>query len=439
MAEPGGICISRAVRDQIRDKLLYELEDLGEQELKNIARPVRVFRVSIEETGDAVGAKASAPVRSSPTAAPVQPAAPSNGLWQGIAGASVVIAIAAICVVTVWQPWVTRVEAANVANMVFPLPDKPSLVVLPFDNLSGDPDQDFLGDGLSEDITTALSRTIRLFVISRATAFTYKGRSATAKQVAEDLGVQYVIEGSVQRDGDQIRVNAQLIDALSGRHIWANTYDRDVNDLFAVKDEITLNIVSSVGAEVSGGYYDLISRRETNSLEAWSLFREGVEEIVKLTPEALENGRHLSEQALEHDPDFLMAKTNVAYSHIHEGTFGYSDPATSFRTAHAILAEVLEAFPSHAYSLGALALLYVREGQLDLGVETARAAIALSPNETTNHPPARNAPDGRSRGRRSRPASAAGPAPRGTAPWCRRPPETPRRSEHARAMQPCTS
>ena len=244
MAEPGGICISRAVRDQIRDKLLYELEDLGEQELKNIARPVRVFRVSIEETGDAVGAKASAPVRSSPTAAPVQPAAPSNGLWQGIAGASVVIAIAAIYVVTVWQPWVTRVEAANVANMVFPLPDKPSLVVLPFDNLSGDPDQDFLGDGLSEDITTALSRTIRLFVISRATAFTYKGRSATAKQVAEDLGVQYVIEGSVQRDGDQIRVNAQLIDALSGRHIWANTYDRDVNDLFAVKDEITLNIVS---------------------------------------------------------------------------------------------------------------------------------------------------------------------------------------------------
>lgn len=151
------------MRDEIRDKLLYGLEDLGEQEFKNIARPVRTFRVSIEEAGDAVGARPSAPPPRPVTSTPPAAApSPSNRLWQGIAGAAVVIAIGAIYVVNVWQPWVTRVEAAIVANMAFPLPDKPSIAVLPFVNLSGDPDQEFLADGISEDITTALSKLPRI-------------------------------------------------------------------------------------------------------------------------------------------------------------------------------------------------------------------------------------------------------------------------------------
>ena len=219
IAPPGGIAISRSVRDQIRDKLLYALEDMGEQELKGVARPVRVFRVSIEDTGDGVGAAASAPPPAK--APPAATAAPTNRLWQGIAGAAVVIAIAAIYVVTIWQPWVTRVEAANVANMAFPLPDKPSILVLPFINLSGDLDQEFLADGFSEDLTTALSRLPDLFVISRTTSQTFKDRQFTVKQIAEELGVRYVLEGSVQRDADKLRINAQLIDAVGGRHVWA--------------------------------------------------------------------------------------------------------------------------------------------------------------------------------------------------------------------------
>ena len=172
------------------------------------------------------------------------------------------------------------VEAALVENMAFPLPDRPSIAVLPFVNLSGDTAQEFLADGISEDILTALSKLSEFFVISRTTTATYKGKDVTVKEVAEDLGVRYVLEGSVQRDGGTMRVTAQLIDALSGQHIWADRYDRDVADLFAVKDEITLNIVSSIGTEIGLGEYDRLAFGDTRNLQAWTLNREGTGRII---------------------------------------------------------------------------------------------------------------------------------------------------------------
>ena len=283
LAEPGGICISRKVRDEIRDKLEVSFEDLGEIEVKNIARPIRTFRLGF---ADYVAGAYTAPSPDNAQPLPAQSAKP-NRLWQGVAAASVVIAIGALYVVGIWQPWVTRVEAANVANMAFPLPDKPSIAVLPFDNLSGDPEQEFLADGFSEDLTTAISRLPQVFVISRTTTQTYKGRQVTVKQIAEELGVQFVLEGSVQRDGDQLRVNAQLIDALSGRHVWAEKFDRNITDFFAVKDEITLNVVSNISAELGVGEIDRATRRETENLEAWLLYRQGVGEFRKLTPEGM--------------------------------------------------------------------------------------------------------------------------------------------------------
>ena len=170
-----------------------------------------------------------------------------------------------------WQPWVTRVESANVADMALPLPDKPSIAVLPFVNLTGNPEDEFLPDGMSEDITTALGRLPRLFVISRTTTSTYKNKQLNAKQVAEELGVRFVLEGSVQRSGDTMRVTAQLIDAISGKHVWAENYDRDITDLFAVKDEIILNIASNVSGELDAGETDQIARSGTESLKAWTL------------------------------------------------------------------------------------------------------------------------------------------------------------------------
>ena len=296
LAEPGGICISRKVRDEIRDKLEVSFEDLGEIEVKNIARPIRTFRLGF---ADYVAGAYTAPSPDNAQPLPAQSAKP-NRLWQGVAAASVVIAIGALYVVGIWQPWVTRVEAANVANMAFPLPDKPSIAVLPFDNLSGDPEQEFLADGFSEDLTTAISRLPQVFVISRTTTQTYKGRQVTVKQIAEELGVQFVLEGSVQRDGDQLRVNAQLIDALSGRHVWAEKFDRNITDFFAVKDEITLNVVSNISAELGVGEIDRATRRETENLEAWLLYRQGVGEFRKLTPEGMLLARKFFEARYRH-------------------------------------------------------------------------------------------------------------------------------------------
>ncbi len=378
IAEPGGICVSRPVRDEIRDKLPYDLEDLGEQDLKNITRPVRVFRVSIDETGDSVGTWTAAS-----NAVPTASGSPatSNRLWQGIAGI-VVFAIAAIYVFGIWQPWITRVEAANVANMAFALPDKPSIAVLPFDNFSGDPDQEFLADGFGEDILTALSKLPALFVISRTTTFTYKGRDVTVKQVAEELGVRYVLEGSVQRSGDNLRVTAQLIDAIGGHHVWADRYDRDVNDLFAVKDEITLNVVSNIGAELDAGESDRISRRETKSLEAWLLYRQAREEWLKLTPESTALAKDFAERAVTLDQRFASAKALLGAIYALEAQARYtSTPAKSVEKARALYDEVLEIDPLHSYTLYHKARLHQVAGEIDNAIALGERAVRLDPND----------------------------------------------------------
>ena len=183
LAEPGGICISRTVRDHIRDKLAYRFDDMGEQQVKNIARPVRVYRVS--------------DIRGRPQI-PSAPALPT-----------------------------------------LPLPDKPSVAVLPFTNMSAEPEQEFFADGIAEDVITALSRYPSLFVIARNSCFTYKGRAVDLKQVGRELGVRYVLEGSVRKAGNRIRVTAQLAEAETGKHVWAERYDRDLADIFALQDEIT--------------------------------------------------------------------------------------------------------------------------------------------------------------------------------------------------------
>ena len=248
MCDPGGILVSEDAYRQVHDKLEIEFQDRGPQNLKNIDTPVRAYAV---EMGSVAG---TAPVTSGA----------QHPQRMGLAIAAVVIA--AVIGAIAWQATQPpTVEAAMVENMAFPLPDKPSIAVLPFVDLSVDRNSETLAEGMSEDILTALSKLDELFVISRTTSSTYKGKDVTVKQVAEDLGVRYVLEGSVQRSGDTMRVTAQLIDALSGQHIWADRYDRDVTALFAVKDEITLNIVSNISAETGFGAMDLVSRRDTNA------------------------------------------------------------------------------------------------------------------------------------------------------------------------------
>src|SRR5215471_10029598 len=189
LAEPGGICVSRVVRDQVRDKLDYAFEDLGDQQVKNIARPVRVYRV---------------------------------------------------------QDQAVRIEQPSPVSQPLPLPDKPSIAVLPFANMSADPEQEFFADGIAEDIITALSRYPFLFVIARNSSFTYKGRAVDVKQIGRELGVRYVLKGSLRKFGNRIRITAQLVEAETGKHVWAERYDRDLTDIFAIQDEITEAVTLAV-------------------------------------------------------------------------------------------------------------------------------------------------------------------------------------------------
>ncbi len=239
LAEPGGVCITGAIHEAAPQHLPLDYSDLGKREVKGFEEPVQVYRASVKagkqvpppEPAVSVGAHSRKPKR----------------LWTASAIALLIVVGGALAW---WQPWVLREEPASVERMAFPLPDKPSIAVLAFDNLSGDPDQDYLSDGISEGIIRELSRFPQLFVIARNSSFTYKGRPVKIQTVSEELGVRYVVEGSLQSTGDQIRVTAQLIDATTGNHLWSNRFDRQRQDFFTVQDEITQTIVSTLAGLV---------------------------------------------------------------------------------------------------------------------------------------------------------------------------------------------
>jgi adenylate cyclase len=251
LAEPGGICVSRVVRDQIRDKLPYPLDDMGEQNVKNIARPVRVYALHPQAVGDL-------------SARSVPPEASRRGLTTllGMAAAAAAVLVIAVAgwwlwPVTRFSPTATVAGAATATSIPQPLASpRLSIVVLPFTNLSDDKEQQYFADGVTEDLTTDLSRLAHMLVISRNTAFTYKDKPVNAKQIGRELGVRYVLEGSVQRSGKQVRVNAQLIDAETDAHLWADRFEHDIVDLFALQNEITSRIavalnLALVGAEAA--------------------------------------------------------------------------------------------------------------------------------------------------------------------------------------------
>jgi len=215
LAEAGGICISGRAHDQVENKLGLEYEDLGKHQVKNIARPIQVYRV-LSYPGAAAHRV-------------VQAKTNLGRRWRKI-GLSVAVVVLVVAALGIWQFYMRRptVEPASVEKMAFPLPEKPSIAVLPFDNMSGDPEQDYIADGFTENIITGLSQIPAMFVIARNSVFTYKGKPVKVKQVSEELGVKYVLEGSIQKVGDRLRVNAQLIDALEGHHLWAERHDRDL-------------------------------------------------------------------------------------------------------------------------------------------------------------------------------------------------------------------
>jgi len=329
LAEPGGICVSRVVRDQVRDKLPIGFEDRGEQRVKNIARPVRIYRVLLD-----AGAKAVA--SSSP-----EPA--------------------------------TRAQP--------PFPDRPSIAVLPFQNMSGDPEQEYFADGMVEEIITALSRIRWLFVIARNSTFAYKGQAIDIKQVGRELGVRYVLEGSVRKAGNRVRITAQLIEALDGAHLWADRFDGSLEDIFDLQDKVASSVAGVIEPALQAAETARSANRPTHDLTAYDLYLRAYE-IVLSSGKDLPQALHLLDQAIDRDPRYAPALALAAVGHLRLCVDGLSkDPQADRRRGADLAHRALKVARDDPSTLAnaSLALAYFGE---DIGamVGLIDHALALNPS-----------------------------------------------------------
>jgi adenylate cyclase len=370
LAEPGGICVSGVVDEQIRDKLPFLLDDLGEQSVKNIARPVRVYALRPE-------AIVELPTSSVPIVAPRR---------RHLVGVSIAAATAAMLAfaVSAWWLWPMAkswwpAETAPATSISKPLvAPRLSIVVLPFTNLSNDPDQQYFADGITEDITTDLSRIANMFVISRNTAFTYRTKPADTKQIGRDLGVRYLLEGSVQRSGSQVRVSAQLIDAATDAHLWADRFDRDTRDLFSAQNEITHRLANTLGIELitaeaarptdNPDALDYILRGRAAGLKPWT--RSSYDEAVRMY-----------ELALELDPHSTEAQSLLAVVLTSRVLGGVANsPTTDIARAEALAGQALAASPRSALAHFAKGQVLRVQRRWEQAIPLYETAIALNRN-----------------------------------------------------------
>jgi adenylate cyclase len=367
LAEAGGICISESAYQQIENKLPLKYEYLGEHEVKNIAKPVRVYRAQIE-SGEPSQAKVKAKGEG------------KNRKYLTIAAMVVVIIAATALWQFVWRPSHRAVEKADPKKMAFPLPDKPSIAVLPFANMSDDPKQEYFSDGITEEIITALSKTPRIFVIARNSTFTYKGKAVRVKQVAEELGVRYVLEGSVRKSENHVRVTAQLIDALTGKHLWAERYDRDLKELFAIQDEITLEIIRALQVNLTEGEQARVIGRSTKNLQAYLKALEASVQFGRMDKQGSMKAKQLAKEAIALDPNYAYPYSTLSTAHLLDLWFDFSEsPKESMRLAVEAAQKALALDPSDPRTHMGWVNLYIMQREYDKAIASAERAVALNP------------------------------------------------------------
>jgi adenylate cyclase len=374
LADGGGICISGTAFDQVENKISLGYQYLGEQTVKNIAKPVRVYRVLMEPeaVGKVIGEKKAKPRQ-----------------WQRTALIVVAILILVAAAFTIWKFYIrptAPLEVASKEKMAFPLPDKPSIAVLPFMNMSGDSELEHFSDGITEEIITALSKTPKLFVIARNSTFTYKGKPLRVKQVAEDLGVRYVLEGSVRKATDRLRITAQLIDALTGHHLWAERYDREPKDIFVLQDEITLKILNSLHVKLTGGEQDRVYGKGTNNLEAYIKVLQGRDYFWRLNRESNILAKKLFEEAIALDPKYPAPYWLLGMTHIMDTWFDWGQSKEDSLSRAIELAQKtisLNDLDSNAHGL--LGAAYRLKGDHDKAIAEGKRAVELDPNSADAH------------------------------------------------------
>ena len=330
IAEPGGICISDDAQRQVRGKVDFAFEDMGPQNLKNIVEPMRAWRLRMNASGSA--------------AAPIEPPVEST---QALA-----------------------------------LPDKPSIAVLPFENMSGDPEQEYFADGMVEEIITALSRFKWLFVIARNSSFTFKGKAVDIKEVGRRLGVRYVLEGSVRKASGKVRITGQLIDALTGTHIWVDRFERDLTDIFTLQDEVTVAVVSAIQPKLLQTEIAMATRRRPENLTAYDCYLRARQQFYSSTREAVAETIRLADRALELDPRFGLVAALAGASHTQNVLWGYAaDPQFDRKEAVRLCRLALSLDDSDADILAWAAVISAfMVGDHESAIELADRAVALNPN-----------------------------------------------------------
>ncbi len=330
LASPGGVCVSDIVQQAVHTKTGAVFEDLGEQSLKNIGQPVRAWQWSASAAPEAAKTLTS-----------------------------------------------TRLQ---------PVSHKPSIAVLPFDNMSGDPDQEYFADGISEDIITALSRIRWLFVIARNSTFVHKGKAVDVRQLSQELGVRYVLEGSVRKAGTRVRVTTQLIDASSSNHLWANRYDRELDDIFALQDEITGTIVGSIDSELRGAEQDRARHKPTSNLNAWDLYQRGNWHLNRFTKQDNETARQLFEKAATADPQFALAHAGRALAGVTDVIMRFVDePSLTVENALRSAERAKELDDREALTHYALGRAFGLAGDQEAAIANLEKAIALNPSFAVAH------------------------------------------------------
>jgi adenylate cyclase len=333
LAEAGGICITGTAYDHIKNKLVLGYEYVGEQTVKNIKEPVKVYRVLMEP-----------------------------GVQMPAGG----------------------VEVASKEKMAFPLPDVPSIAVLAFDNMSGDPKQEFFSDGITESIIAALSKVPRLVVIARNSTFTYKGKPVKVKQVSEELGVRYVLEGSVQRSGDRVRITAQLIDALTGNHLWAERYDRDLEDLFFLQDEVTMKILMALQVKLTEGEQaSTIEKhfRGKQGLDCYLKVIEGIYYVKIMSIEGINMARRIGLEVMTKWPDNPYGYFCLGSCYLLDVMYGSTKfPQESLEKAMAMAQKALAIDDSLVVNHGLLCFIYGQKREYDKCIAEGERVLALDPN-----------------------------------------------------------
>ena len=371
LADPGGICISKTAFDQIERKLPYGYEFIGNKTVKNISKPVGAYRVVLKSRVTVAGG----PVKEKRT--PVR----RMSIFIGIA--AVLVLVVAI---GIWQFYMSKpsIEPASVDQMAHPLPDKPSIAVLAFDNLSGDPSQEYFSDGIAEQIITVLSQVGQLFVISRNSSFSYKGKPVKVQQVSEELGVRYVLEGSVRRSGDRVRITAQLIDAIKGQHLWAEDYDRDFKDIFEIQDEITMKIVNSLRVKLTHGEQARILEKQVKNPDVFSKFLQAISLLQVGNKESVIRVGQLAQEIVDMAPESLIGYRLLGWYHWFLANGGAS-PRENLKKAFKFAQKALSIDEFDAPSHGFLGQVYLLMRKYEKAIASGKRSVELQPNGARFH------------------------------------------------------